>query len=456
MPKKKKIYILLSVLVSLCFLTLVVSNIEEKKEDIKTNGESILEIDLSDVTNLSWTINKNTLSFSKDETWTYDDDTNFPLDETKISDLLGIFKSFQATYTIENVTDYSQYGLSNPVCAIEIKTSDNTYTIKLGDVSKADSQRYIDIGDGNAYLATNDPYDSYNVSLSSLILNDEIPSMKEVTSISFKGSETYTISKEEEDKTSLCEDDTYFTNDKALDNDLVDDYISTIKDLDLSNCVTYSVSDEELEEYGFNNPNLVINVSYTSKSNEEDQALTLYVSSNVKELEEYNNASDDDKEDLSVTRYIRIGDSKIIYPLSDTKYDSLMSYSYDDLRHQEIFYGDFDSVTSIDISLDGNDYTFTNDDDTYKYNDEEIESTTLRNAITSLVADSFTSDTSTNQKEISITLNLDNEDYKTYKMDFYRYDGTLCLVYVDDKPYAYVSRSSVVDIIEAVNQIVLN
>ncbi len=455
MPKKKKIYILLSVFAALCILTLIVSNVEEKKEDIKTNGESILEIDLSDVTNLSWTINKNTLSFSKDETWTYDDDTNFPLDETKISDLLGIFKSFQATYTIENVTDYSQYGLSSPVCTIEIKTSDNTYTIKLGDVSKADSQRYIDIGDGNAYLATNDPYDSYNVSLGSLILNDEIPSMKEVTSISFKGSETYTILKEE-DKTSLCEDDTYFISDKALDNDLVDDYISTIKDLDLSNYVTYNVSDEELEEYGFNNPDLVISVSYNSKSNEEEQTLTLYVSSNVKELEEYNKASDEDKEDLSVTRYIRIGDSKIIYPLSDTKYDSLMSYSYDDLRHQEIFYGDFDSVTSIDISLDGNDYTFTNDDDTYKYNDEEIESTTLRNAITSLVADSFTSDTSTNQKEISITLNLDNEDYKIYKMDFYRYDGTLCLVYVDDKPYAYVSRSSVVDIIEAVNQIVLN
>ena len=455
MPKKKKIYILLLVFAVLCILTLIVSNVEEEKEDIKTNGESILEIDLSDVTNLSWTINKNTLSFSKDEVWTYDDDTNFPLDETKISDLLGVFKSFQATYTIENVTDYSQYGLSNPVCTIEIKTSDSTYTIKLGNVSKADSQRYIDIGDGNAYLATSDPYDSYNVSLSSLILNDEIPSMKEVTSISFKGSETYTISKVE-DKTSLCEDDTYFTSDKALDNDLVDDYISTIKDLDLSNSVTYNVSDEELEEYGFNNPDLVISVSYSSKSNEENQTLTLYVSSNVKELEEYNNASDDDKEDLSVTRYIRINDSKIIYQLSDTKYDSLMSYSYDDLRHQEIFYGDFDSVTSIDISLDGNDYTFTNDDDTYKYNDEEIESTTLRNAITSLVADSFTNDTITNQKEISITLNLDNEDYKTYKMDFYRYDGTLCLVYVDDKPYAYVSRSSVVDIIEAVNQIVLN
>ena len=40
-------------------------------------------------------------------------------------------------------------------------------------------------------------------------------------------------------------------------------------------------------------------------------------------------------------------------------------------------------------------------------------------------------------------------------MDFYRYDGTSCLLYVDGKPYAYVTRSNVVDIIEAINSIIL-
>lgn len=454
MPKKKKIYILLSILVVVCIATLIVSNTEEKKEDIKTNGEVVLEIDPGDVTSLSWTINKNTLSFTKDETWTYDDDANFPLDNTKISDLLGLFKSFSSTYIIENVTDYSQYGLSNPTCTIDITTADNSYTIKLGDVSKMDSQRYVDIGDGNVYLAASDPYDSYNVQLSSLILNDEIPSMKEVTSITFKGNENYTITKE--DEASLAGDDKYFVNDKSLDNDLVNEYVSTIKNLDLYNCVTYNVTADELKEFGLDNPELTITIIYTSKDDEENQELNLYVSSNVEELEKYNNASDDDKDADSITRYIRVGDSKIIYSISSSKYETLTSNSYDDLRHQEVFPGDFDSVTSIDITLDGITYTFTKDGDTYKYNDSEIELTTLRNAITSFNVDSFTSDTSTSQKEVSITLNLDNENYPTYKMDFYRYDGNSCLLYVDDKPYAYVARSNVVDIIEAINKIVLD
>ncbi len=454
MAKKKKLYILLLVLVSVSLVTIIVSNIEQKKEDIKTSGEVVLEIQPSEVTSLSWTIGTKTLSFTKGESWLYDDDNAYPLDNTKISDLLGIFKQFSSTYIIENVTDYDQYGLSSPICTININTSDNSYTIKLGNVSKMDSQRYVDIGDGNVYLAASDPYDSYNVELSSLILNDEIPSMKEVTSISFSGNQNYTINKTE--GTSICEDDEYFVGDKSLDNDLVDDYISTIKNLDLYNCVTYNVTEEELEEYGLNNPELTINIDYTSNDNEGSQNITLYVSSNVEELEKYNNASDDDKDEDSITRYIRVNDSKIIYSISSTKYNTLTSNSYDDLRHQEIFAGDFDSVTSIDIILDGNDYTFIKDGDNFKYNDEEIEITTLRNAITSLNADKFTNDSNSSQKEVSITLHLDNENYPTYKMDFYRFDGSSCLVYVDDLPYAYVTRSNVVSIIEAINTIVLN
>ncbi|MDD7740358.1 MAG: hypothetical protein SOT28_07965 [Fusicatenibacter sp.] len=38
----------------------------------------------------------------------------------------------------------------------------------------------------------------------------------------------------------------------------------------------------------------------------------------------------------------------------------------------------------------------------------------------------------------------------------YRYDGNSCTVEIDGEPVALISRSSVVDLIEAVNAIVLN
>lgn len=40
-------------------------------------------------------------------------------------------------------------------------------------------------------------------------------------------------------------------------------------------------------------------------------------------------------------------------------------------------------------------------------------------------------------------------------MDLYRYDGTYCLAVVDGTPVSLVERSYVVDLIEAVNAIVL-
>ena len=454
MYKKKNIYILFVILIVISIATLVVSNIEEKKEDIKTGGEVVLEIDPDTVTNLSWTISKNTLSFTKDESWLYDDDNNYPLDETKINNLLNVFKSFTSTYVIENVEDYDQYGLSSPICTINIITEDKTYTIKLGDESKMDKQRYVDIGDGNVYLTASDPYDSYDIELNSLMLNDSIPVMKDVTAVTFSGNENYTITKTE--GTSICDDDEYFVGDKSLDNNLVSTYLSKIKNLSLTNSVTYNVTDEELEEYGFNNPDLTITLNYTTKDSSDEQTLTLYVASNVEELKEYNEASDDDKDESSITRYVRMNDSKIIYSIASSTYNTLTSNSYDDLRHQEIFPGDMDSVTSMEISLDGTEYTFTKEDDTWKYNDTEIDVETLTSDLTSLDVDSFTTDTSSSTKEVSITLNLDNDNYPTYKMDFYRYDGNSCIVYVNDEPYAYVSRSSVVDIIEAIHQIVLN
>ena len=74
----------------------------------------------------------------------------------------------------------------------------------------------------------------------------------------------------------------------------------------------------------------------------------------------------------------------------------------------------------------------------------------------SLSADSFTEEKPTQQEEISLTVYLDNENYPTVKINLYRYDGTNCLAMVDGEPVSLVSRSDVVNLIEAVHAIVLN
>ncbi len=461
MRKKNKLYALLGVLLVLCIAVVLVNNHEEKKEQIKNSGELILKISKDDVNALSWTNESGTFSFTKDEKWTYDDDSTFPVDEDKINDLLEQFESLGAAFVIDDVEDYSLYGLDDPICTIIIVTDEESYTIELGDYSKMDEQRYASIGDGKAYLLTHDPLEEYDVVLKDMILDDEIVEFDTVKQIEFSGSENYTIVKDE-DKKSICEDDIYFTGDKPLDSDNVSSYLRKIKSLSLDDYVTYNVSDEELKAFGLDNPELIVKLQY-SIDDEEDGELQLSIGRNTEELEAYKKAQENEEEDLpDVTCYVRVNDSQIVYEISQDKYDELTAVSYDTLRHQELFTADFDTVTSIDVSLNGESYTFNcekakddDEEDKWTYNEEEIDVSDLETALCAIEADSFINEATINQEEISLTIHLDNEDFPTLTLTFYRYDGTNCVAYVDGKISAYVARSEVVDLIEAVNKIIL-
>ena len=136
-----------------------------------------------------------------------------------------------------------------------------------------------------------------------------------------------------------------------------------------------------------------------------------------------------------------------------------MAASYNDLRHQEVFYADFADVTGLDITLEGTVYTTTSEGSgeskTFSYDGEEIEIGGLQDALEALTASSFTDESPAEKEEISLTVQLDNENCPEIQIQLYRYDGEQCLAVVDGEPVSLVSRASVVDLIEAVNAIVL-
>ena len=363
MRKATKLYALLGVLLVVCIAAFAVSRYEEKKEQIKNSGEVILEIPTDSVTALSWTNESGTFSFTKDETWVYDDDNAFPVDEEKINDLLEQFTSFAAAFAIDDVEDYAQYGLDEPICTIHITAGEESYTVELGDFSKMDEQRYVSIGDGKVYLVSHDPLDEFDSVLRDMILDDTIPEFDTAKQIAFTGSENYTISYDEETK-SICADDVYFTDGKPLDTAVITEWLTSLHELDLTNYVSYNVTDEELETFGLDEPALAITLDYSSSDedgNETDSGtLVLHLSQNPEELAAYEEAIANEEDVLpDVTCYARVGDSQIVYQITQSEFDALTDVSYDALRHQKIFTADFDTVTSIDVTLEGEDYIFT-------------------------------------------------------------------------------------------------
>lgn len=475
MKRSKRLYILLGVLVVVCAGTYGVLQYEERKEQISNSEEVVLEISGDDVTGLSWEYNSETLSFHKGDTWTYDDDEAFPVNEDKINELLDVFREFGVSFVIEDVEDYGQYGLDDPVCTIHIETADETYEIQLGDYSTMDSERYVSIGDGNVYLVQEDPLDSFDAVLRDMIRNDETPSFgsAQVAQIQFSGSEEYQISYEEDSTDTYCADDVYFTERDGeicpLDTSNVDSYLSTISNLDLTDYVTYNATEEELASYGLDDPDLTVTVQYTPEDDEDteeneavEQTFVLNISRDPEEAAAAENESEessDTEETEDVTAYVRVGDSQIVYQLTTDQYNSLTAASYNDLRHQEVVTADFDDIRQIDISLEDQEYTIAvkeeDGDKTYSYGEEEVDISDFQSALEALTADSFTEEEPSDKEEIGLTLHLDNENYPEVTVDLYRYDGTYCLAVVDGTPVSLVERSYVVDLIEAVNAIVL-
>lgn len=485
MKKAKRIYALLGVLAVVCIATFVLSRHEEEKEKIKNSDEIILTLDQESVTALSWEYEEISLAFHKDETWLYDADEAFPVDEEKIAGLLEQFVEFGVSFEIEEVEDYSQYGLDDPVCTISITADEQEYCIQLGAYSTMDEERYVSLGDGKVYLVSHDPMEDYEIELKDMIRDDEVPALSEATAIRFSGAENYEIDYKEESTDTYCADDVYFMENKPLDTTLVSSYLKCIDGVNLSEYVSYNVSEEELAEFGLEGPDLTIEVDYTLEAEDDDETLVeqtfvLHIACDQEELDAAKE-SEDEEALAAVAAYARVGDSQIIYQITASEYEELIKCSYDDLRHKEVLTADFADIYQIDVTLEDVSYTLSttlteetddaeasentaeasngDDEDSeeviWYYQSEELDMTSLKAAVYAIKAESFTAEEPVQKEEISFTVYLDNEYYPEIKVQLYRYDGECCLAVVDDTPVSLVPRSQVVDLMEAVNSIVL-
>lgn len=474
MKRGKKIGILSGMLCCISLGAFGVSRYEQRKEQIKNSDEIILEVAGDEVKTLSWECSTGSFAFHRDENgaWLYDTDEAFPVDEEKIGELLEQFREFGVSFIIEEVEDWEQYGLVEPVCTIRLETDGESYEILLGGYSSMDSERYVSIGNGSAYLVKNDPLESFEIEISDLIRHDEIPKLKNVTQLQFSGETSERIFYEEDSTSSYYAGDVYFMEqgdgDQPLDTNRVNDYLDTVGSLNLKDYVEYNAGTAELAQYGLDAPVLSLAVDYTTieEGTEEEKTETfiLNIGRDPAEQEEKKaegEAAEGEETDAKeVTAFARIGESKIIYRITSEQYSKLMDMTYDSLRHQEIFWADFSDIYQLDITLEGETYTITAETEeekrTWYYQGEELEMAGLRSAVRGLKANTFTDEAPTQKEEIALTVYLEDENYPEVRIQLYRYDGKDCIAVVDGEPIALVERSYVVDLTEAVNSIVLN
>ena len=189
-------------------------------------------------------------------------------------------------------------------------------------------------------------------------------------------------------------------------------------------------------------------------------SVTLHISRDPEELAQAEESSDSGEgEEETVTAYARVGDSPIVYAVTGLSYLDLRAASYDDLRHREVLTADFDDVTGLDVTLEGEGYAFaaqgTGEDRTWTWEGREVDLADVQAAVEALSASEFTDAAPGGQEEISLTVHLDNEAFPQVEIALYRQDGASCLVEVDGEAVCLVDRSAVVELMEAVRAVVL-
>lgn len=465
MNRYKRLWSLLAVFLVLTAVTIAASKYKKHKEEIMESGQTILEIAGDSVDKLSWDQQGKTLTFSKSgETWKYEGDENFPVDTAKISELLAPFQQLAAAFVIDNVKDYGQYGLDKPDGVIRIKAGDKSYEVKLGAFSKMDSQRYLSIGDGRVYLVKEDLLKKYSLELKDLIKNDVLPSLTEASEIRFSGAENYSVVREENSTKTYCADDVYFSDGRPLDTNAVTKYLGIISSLNLTDYAGYNVSEDELKAFGLQKPELTLTVVYKDEKEKkekkaEEKELILHISRNPEELTSAQKKAKEDEE-IKVPGYVRAGDSRIVYKISEDTVSALMAASYDDLRHKEVLTAAFEDINQIDVSLDGNSYRlFTKGTGSskvwhYKENDK-LDAARLQKALTGLRAESFTTEKPEGKEELGLTVHLDNKNHPEVSIHLYRYDGERCLAVINGESVSLIPRSSVISLTESIYAIVL-
>ena len=449
MNKQKKLLVMLAALVLVSAVTVVVVRREETKEKIKNTPATILE--RSDISAVSWTYEENSYAFQKnDDTWVYPEDTAFPVDQEKMEELLAQFEDLGAAFTIEDVEDYGQYGLEKPSCTITLTQGEETRTLELGDYSKMDAQRYASLGDGNVYLLSHDPVEDFDIGLSDLIQQDQVPAFAEVEAITLSGDQTDEFRKTQGQ--SLCQEDEYFRDSDGgpLDTDLTENYLYTLENVSLTDYVTYKATEEDLKNCYLDTPAQTVTVTYQPEEEEDTATFTLHLGK----------APDESEEEVGQA-YARVGDSPILYKISESQYEALTACGYDDLRHQHLFTGDFALAQELTVTLEGSTRVFTyekredNEEAAWYLGEEQVDLTDIQTALENLTAEAFTTEAPTGKEELSLTVTLDQEGENTLTLTFYRQDGTTVLAQANGKTLCTLPRAQVVTLTESFNAILL-
>ena len=482
MKRSAKIYILvgaLAVCVGLYFLVSALSKEQTAKEADKAADTTDLAAgESSDITALSWTYKGDTVSLTHNadsDTWSSDSDAACPIDPDKVKTMLEAVSTVSADASIESVTDFSQYGLDKQDFIITASTADVKTEYDIGNTNTITGEYYIRVNGGDTvYTVASTLPDAFSFGLADIVKMEAVPSdIKTVTGVSVDTIGTKAELTYLEDSTGVCYTDQYhwFTVNGGtytpLDTDSVKTLYETITKIEWNSCVAWNATDADLAGYGLNNPQGRVSIAYTGSDGAAHEFTILFGN--------YSGTS----------VYAQIEGSRMVYLVDGTVLDGFMFADLATMAAKNVCLVDTDTVTDVDVTLGGATYNLAKGSETVtptaapaspspaataaetgtETQTEEV--TTWTSGGTSLDADkvnawlsqiyALSSDGNADgdagrQLEMSVAFHRSSADYKEITLDFYTYSSAECVCVFNGSTRTLVSRASVEDMIQDVNE----
>ena len=449
MKKRKTILWMLLAVAALAVLVPLASKLPGEKQT-QENTAATLALDTEELTRLTVDAGEKLTFVKNGDSWAYEADADFPLDQKKISAMLEVLSSLEATKTITQPASLSSYGLSAPLCRVEAGDT----VLSVGSDAAMDGGRYFSTGDGKVYITSSDILTPFQYDLLGLVRQDTAPAMKTLDTVTLErqGMEPLVIRNRQGEN--LCYSDSYlwFAGTTPLDTENTEALIRHGTDMTWEGCADYRA--EDLSAYGLDDPTVRLTVTYTEP---EAGRYTLEVGTAV-----------------SGQYYARMDDSRVIYWMDAQDVNALLNADVSALYPNEVVLTDWDQATSVTVELAGERFTFTpetrdkeqteageavqeGETETYWLLDgQEADLASCLDAVSNMVpTGSAAGERPEHAQEVSLTFTQENTRFPEVTLAFYRNTGEDCLVTLNGEPTVLVSRSDVSALYEALTKLVL-
>lgn len=508
--QKRLLLILLVLLLALCvgyFFLLRYNEGQENKESEETDTSVSIypkDFDSSAISSISYNYDGTELDFSLQsdgETWQYDSNTDFPLNQSSLSGMNSQLQSLTATRKIkDNLDDLADYGLDQPSNTVAAKDSDGTeFTIYFGNSNDTAGVTYVyTSADENIYTVDSGVADYFSHPLLDMIVEDELPLpdttavYKNITIQRGKNKLTFRYNENGDTELDYLKRCSWFGDidgDRfAMDDNAVSELTGALTGLTTSGCAAYDITDKEMSVYGLDDPTAVITVNYTQTETVEEEE----TAEETSEAAENQTQAEDNTETKTVPYkltlkigkavgdyyYVTWNDISQVYLMSASSLETFLNCDKSGLSYMEPFDFMVNDLDEMKITCDGQTWNYqikrtseevestdedgnptTEEQEVTKYtlNGQKIDSgdfTDVLGTIQDLSAEKLypadkSSDTPSDKDAITIQVRFGRSERSKVTLVLTPYDSNYYALYVDGTPTWLMNKTDIAGFVKA-------